>query len=77
MQPNVLFDGLVETGEELLGIQIYNDDDYTYAYVSGNLADHVDSAEEFVRAYGSRLYDNLDHFKIGKSYDISEFWKDY
>lgn len=73
----ILFDGWVDAGTDgLLPCEIYQDGDFYYAYVGGELADHISSADEFAGNYGP-LYKNKDDFKKGEDFcEIYDFWPD-
>lgn len=78
MSSKVLFEGFVEllNGGGVVPVEIQDQDGYTCIWVDGNLADDVESPEDFESSYGIGLYNSLKEYRAfdGAPHDIYDFW---
>jgi hypothetical protein len=73
-----LFNGYVElvdgSGVKTVDIHQEQPEGYINAWVDGNLADDVETRDEFARSYGDKLFDSLEGYKNDEIIDLEEVW---
>jgi hypothetical protein len=73
MNKNFRWAGYVYLRNSIVTLELYYGDD-AYAYVDDNLADDVESLEQFKSAYGTTVADTMAGFFDGNSYLIDTVW---
>lgn len=73
-----LYDGYIETryGRGVQTLELHRDKGFIYAYVNGDLADDVETVEEFAANYGTSIYRSLKDYQDTVSENIYDYWKE-